>query len=503
MYAIRSYYAVAVMEDAAVRTKDLKAFVRDVKDLLELHHKKCVFYAHVGSGELHLRPVLNLKTEPDREVFYQLAEGFARLVKKHKGSLSGEHGDGRLRGQFLPLMVGEEVMDFFHATKKLFDPKGIFNPGKIVATPQMNTHLRAVENKSIAFQDAVFNWESTHGFDRAIEKCNGSGDCRKSHLVGGVMCPSYMGTKDERNSTRGRANVLREFIYKRENVDGLSFEEVKSVLDLCLSCKACKNECPSNVDMTKLKAEFLNAYRQKSGLSLRDRLIADLPYLEKFFIPVSGLYNSLIRKPQIKRLLHRYLGLSKKRDLPWLPQQSLKSWYSPQSSGKRQRRIYLFADEFTNVQDSDVGIKAILLLQKLGYDVVIPDHLVSGRTYLSKGHLQKAQKLAVKNVQLLAHLINGEDVLIGIEPSAILTFRDEYLDLVPAELKDMALMLSHNCYTIEEFITREFQKGNINSCLFTKEEKSIRFHAHCYQKALSDTNLIKQMLEIPESYNFV
>ncbi|WP_439185260.1 FAD-binding and (Fe-S)-binding domain-containing protein [Carboxylicivirga taeanensis] len=492
---------VPVIEDTAVRPEDLPAFIADIKAMLKKYGKECVYYAHIGTGELHLRPVLNMKKEKDAELFYQIAKDTAKIVKQYKGSLSGEHGDGRLRGQFIPWMVGDHNYQLFREVKKIFDPNNIFNAGKITDTPQMNTSLRYKEVKNELDNKALFDWSSTLGLARAAEKCTGSGDCRKSHLIGGTMCPSYMGSRDERQTTRARANMLREFFAGTIPATKLGYVQVKQVLDLCLSCKACKTECPSNVDMTKLKAEFLNSYHEQFGIPLRSRLIAHLPTFNTILMPFSHLYNLSVKNKWIKAINEKYFGISSKRHLPRLSKQSLIKWSKKRQTSGNEKVVYFFADEFTNYNDTREGVAAVLLLEKLGYKVIIPSHQPSGRTYLSKGLLKDAKKRAIQNVELLSGLVDKEAPLIGIEPSAILTLRDEYLELVPDKLKEKAQRLATNTYTFEEFVAQEYDKGRISSEQFVSDKKTIRYHSHCYQKALSDTKLTQRVLEIPENYS--
>ncbi|MBS2210434.1 FAD-binding protein [Carboxylicivirga mesophila] len=492
---------VPVIEDTAVRPEDLPAFIADIKTMLHKYGKECVYYAHIGTGELHLRPVLNMKREEDVELFYQIAKDTALIVKKYKGSLSGEHGDGRLRGQFIPIMVGESNYELFKQVKQIFDPGHVFNLGKITETPPMNTSLRYKQANDKVEDGVVFDWSSTLGMVRAAEKCSGSGDCRKSHLIGGTMCPSYMGSRDERQTTRARANMLREFFAGEIPATKLGYDEVKGVLDLCLSCKACKTECPSNVDMTKLKAEFLNSYHSRFGIPARSKLIANLPAINRVLQPFSYLYNKGTGIGWINAYSERHLGISSKRRLPKLCGTTLRRWHQKRSvSVEQARKVYLFADEFTNYNDAHVGICAVMLLEKLGYSVELEKNMASGRTYLSKGLVKEAARLANKNVRLLSGLIDERVPLIGLEPSAILTFRDEYIELVDEDLREAAMVLAQNTYTFEEFLAQELDKGCIDVSLFVEDEKSFRFHAHCYQKSLSDTGLTKKVLEIPLNY---
>jgi Fe-S oxidoreductase len=296
--------------------------------------------------------------------------------------------------------------------------------------------------------------------------------------------------------------MLREFFNGSITTDKLGFDEVKEVLDLCLSCKACKSECPSSVDMTKLKAEFLNLYHSKYGVPLRSRLIGALPSVNRLASLLPGVTNAVFRSKLLSGVITKLIGFSTKRELPLLSKTTMSRWYKKHKGveEKTKRTIYLFADEFTNFNDSHVGIKTILLLERLGYNVVVPQLKESGRTYLSKGILKKAKRLVNENVKLLSGVVTEESPLIGIEPSAILTFRDEYPALVTPELKEAAKKIAECSFTIEEFLNAENEKGEIDKSLFVKDEKKIKFHGHCYQKSLSETKYTKSILEIPENY---
>lgn len=492
---------VGVIEDTALRPQDLPHFARDIKQLLNGFGKDCVFYAHVGSGELHLRPVLNLKDPQDVILFRKIAKETALLVKKYHGSLSGEHGDGRLRGEFIPFMVGDMNYKLLLRIKHIFDPEGLFNPDKIVNTPPMNTSLRYRQANPLKNITTVFKWDDTEGIVRATEKCSGSGDCLKSDIIGGTMCPSYMATRDEKHTTRGRANILREYFTGRLASDELYLEDVHETLSLCLSCKACKSECPSGVDIAKLKAEFLQHYYSQKGTPVKALLIGYLPSIQHLFSPFPWIYNLAIKTPGLKVLLPKMLGFSTKRSIPLMNNISLKTWSKwHKKANPRQKTVYFFADEFTNYSESDIGIKAILLLERLGYRVFIPQHLSSGRTFISKGLLKKARKIANRNIEMLAPMVSSTSPIVGIEPSAILTFRDEYLNLAKDELLSAAQKIKKCTFTIEEFLANEMNKGRIKKNQFTTEAKKIRFHGHCYQKALSNTKYIQQALSFPENY---
>ncbi|MBC7921505.1 MAG: FAD-binding protein [Ferruginibacter sp.] len=509
---------VAVIEDTAVAVADLPAYIRDFNDILKKHGLYSVHYAHAGSGELHLRPIINLKTAEGNRLFRVIADEIATLVKTYGGSLSGEHGDGRLRGEFIPRMVGEKNYRLFEEIKRTWDPENIFNPGKIVNTPPMHTSLRYAPGQSTPEVPTVFSFGKMNVLQHA-EQCNGSGDCRKTHLSGGTMCPSYMVTRNEKDTTRARANILREFLTNSDQANRFNHREIYEVMDLCLSCKGCKSECPSNVDVGKLKAEFLQHYYDANGVPLRTRLIANFTRLTSLAALVPWAYNAVFGTKALRQLANRVIGFHPDRTVPLLAKRTLRSWFekrerkegkngaqrtesgfSPASRGGLPARVYLFCDEFTNYNDVEVGIKAVRLLERLGYEVVIPEHLESGRAYLSKGLLREAKKIAVRNVAMLKGLVSDETPLVGIEPSAILTFRDEYLDLVePDQLADARQVATH-ALQFDEFIAREIDRGRLTKEMFTKEKRLIKLHGHCQQKALASLVPTKKMLSLPENY---
>lgn len=494
---------VPVTEDTAVSPEDLPGYIKEFRELLERLHLECVFYAHVGSGELHLRPVLNLKDPADVELFHTVALETAKLVKKYRGSLSGEHGDGRLRGEFIPLMIGERNYSLVKQIKQAFDPEGIMNPKKIVDTPKMNSSLRFEPGQKTKEITTVFDFSSSHGILRAAEQCNGSGDCRNTFLTGEGMCPSYQVLKDENTTTRARANILREFLTRSPKTNPFDHKEIYEVMDLCLSCKACKSECPSNVDIAKLKAEFLQHYYDANGISLRSWLIANITSINRLGSFIPGIFNFFLKNSFFSGIIKNLLGFAPKRNVPLLYKITLAVWaknYAQILTGKKGK-VFLFADEFSNFNDVELGIKAVKLLNKAGYEVEIPDALESGRTFLSKGLIRKAQKIANKNITLLKDQITDETPLIGIEPSAILTFRDEYPELVDPALKEDALSLAKNALLFDEFFVNITDRsGQPLSSIFTREKRTIKLHGHCHQKALASMDPTLKMLSIPENF---
>ncbi len=541
--------AVACIEDTSVDVNDQPAFAAEFAEIMAKYGKSSVYYAHIGDGELHLRPILDLKKEVDRELFFKITDDVATLVKKHGGSMSGEHGDGRVRGEFVKKMVGEKNYQLFLDIKNTWDPENIFNPSKVVNTPKMNEQLRYESNQETKQFDTVFNFSETEGILRMAEKCNGSGDCRKSSIIGGTMCPSFQATKNEKDTTRARANILREFLTNSTKKNAFNHKEIKEVYDLCLSCKGCKNECPSNVDVATLKAEFTQQYYDANGVSFRSFMIGHFVQAMEIASKIPGIYNFLMGNKFTGSIANTVMGIHQKRQFPLLHKKTLKQILTapqppkgeppllrelPYSSIDKIKQgikispklqnysidkirqdlplrglggfssgvsaVFLFLDEFTNFNDVEIGITTIKLLNKLGYEVIIPKHEESGRTFLSKGFVRKAKKLAIKNVQLLKDIITDDMPLIGIEPSCILSFRDEYPRLVSADLIEDAKKLAKNCFQVDEFLAIELDKGNIKKEQFTKVEKKIKLHGHCHQKALSSVTPTKKLLEFPENY---
>ena len=646
---------VGVIEDTAVAPERLPAYMRDFRAMLDRLGLQCVFYGHISTGELHLRPIINLKTEDGRRLFRAVAEETAALVRKHRGSLSGEHGDGRLRGEFIPLMYGEECYRLMQEVKRCWDPYNVFNMNKIVDAPGMDEWLRFETGQPYAIEDAetVFNWRAVfdeckvdgasgvrsqaHALMCSIEQCNGAGDCRKSNLIGGTMCPAFKATGDELMTTRARANILRECLTRGE---GFTSPEVKEVLESCLACKGCRGECPSNVDMTRIRAEVLEQIHEREGTPLRSFAVARMAAVERLGHLVRPLYNFFARWRPSAALLKRILRFAAERQIPALSRYTLRqllrrdgfastfSAASPQpvasplpvapsgssapsglstsagsstSSGSSTsaasvtsaspvaptapsahessdfvraeslsapsahessdfvraeplsapsahessdfvraeplsapsahessdfvretslsapsahesgdfvraeslsapsahesgdfvrevgsggRRVYLFADEFTNYQEAELGLAFARLLRRLGYDVVVPKHVESGRAAISKGCLKLARRFAVRNVRLLADLVTADAPLVGIEPSCILSFRDEYPDLVPPEMRQTARDLAANCLLFDEFIMREVAAGRISPDAFRDDPVEVWLHGHCHQKAL-------------------
>jgi FAD/FMN-containing dehydrogenase/Fe-S oxidoreductase len=488
---------VPVIEDTAVDVEDLPAYIDEVGQILKKHGLYSVHYAHAGSGELHLRPIIDLKTTDGVRLFRTIAEDIAALVKKYKGSLSGEHGDGRLRGEFIPLMIGEHNYTLIKELKKVWDPANIFNPGKIVDTPPMDTFLRFERDQVTKEFDTILDFSDNLGILRTAEQCNGSGDCRKTELSGGTMCPSYMATRREKDTTRARANILREMITRSDKANPFAHEEIKEVMDLCLSCKGCKSECPSNVDMGKLKQEWQYQYYKEKGIPFRTRLIGNFSLGMKAAALAPWGYHFVFNNKPLGNFVKSVIGFARDRSMPHLSPVSWRKWFTKNfkpTTAKPTKAVYLFIDELLNYNEAEIGITTVKLLDKLGYEIRFLNHHDSGRSFLSKGMLEEARELARKNVALFKDHITHETPLIGVEPSAILTFRDEYPDLLRGEEKQNAQAIARHTLMIEEFLSKELDAGRIDTSLFRNQGTVVKVHGHCQQKALSTLTHVKKIL---------
>ncbi|WP_369753593.1 FAD-binding and (Fe-S)-binding domain-containing protein [Flavobacterium sp. WC2409] len=486
------------IEDTAVELSDLPNYIADFSAMMARHGQEAIYYAHAGAGEIHLRPVLNLKTKEGVYQFRNIATEVAVLVKKYRGSLSGEHGDGIVRGEFLPFMIGEKNYDLLKRIKLAFDPYSVLNIGKIVNALKMDENLRFEPGREEPEIQTIQDFSDSMGILRLAEKCNGSGDCRKPASAGGTLCPSYRATKNEKDTTRARANALREYLTQSEKDNKFNHKELYEVFELCVSCKACASECPSNVDVASLKAEFLYQYQKANGFTIRNKIFANNAKLNKLGSVFPALTNFMVNQPLVKK----GMGVAPKREVPLLAPKSFRKWLESNKSNKItdsfvNGQVFLFCDEFTNYYDVQVGIDAFELLTELGYEVLVVDHEESARAYISKGFLEEAKSIANKNVSIFAPIVTAEIPLIGIEPSAILTFRDEYLRL--ADDKVASEKLSKNCLTVEEFFKREIDAAKIHADQFSNDGKQIKIHGHCHQKSLSTIEATFAMLNLPKN----
>ena len=543
---------IGVIEDTAVAPEKLPAYMADFAQMLESLGLSCVYHAHISTGELHLRPIINIKEAEGKRKFREVAYQTALLVKKYKGSLSGEHGDGRLRGEFIQLLYGDEVYALMQELKNCWDPLQIFNLHKIVDTLPMDSMLRFEVDQQYAIEKELrgckvknngpstssgtyYNWKAAfdeckvegatgaknqlHALMCSIEQCNGAGDCRKSNLIGGTLCPAFKVSGDETKATRARANVLREILTRGWESEAftvancvpqfdkntssncetqfptmksiLKSEELAEVLDSCLACKGCRSECPSNVDMTRLRSEILQQKYDISGMPLRSFAVSRMATVEQLGHIVWPFYNLFASWKFSSNIIKKIIKFTAERDIPTLSHVTMRTAVKRESRRHKNQatkgKVFLFADEFTNFQEAELGVTFAKLLLHLGYEVVIPKHVESGRAAISKGNLKLAKKFALKNVNLLKDKITAQTPLVGIEPSCILSFRDEYPDLVPAELRPQAKELGYNALLFDEFIMREVAAGRISSNDFKTDAVEIWLHGHCHQKALVGT----------------
>lgn len=479
----------AFIEDTSVRVKDLPAYVRDFRKILRKHDSSCVFYAHASVGELHFRPVIDTTSLEGVTRMRKMAEEVADLVRVYGGSLSGEHGDGRARTPFIERVLGKEMIPVLMEVKQIWDPEGIFNPGKITDPEPMDKDLRYPPGYEPARVETVFKWREEGGFGEAIERCNGAGVCRKLPESGGTMCPSYMATKSEKDSTRGRANIFRQ-VFTGDDPEGYSSQDLKEALDLCLSCKACKTECPASVDMSRMKAEFLNGWQQERGVTRQDEFFTNVANAYNLAGQFPGIANLIIRSYPGKALLRSLYGISTLRDMPVFARQSFRKWFNRHSSPASARKVLLFVDLFTNYHEPEVAKAAVEVLEKMGFQVIVPDLYELGRISISRGMLDKAQEQALKVVEGLIPFVSRNVPVIGLEPSEILTLRDEFLDLVDEEHLSQARLISSRAFSFEEFLV--LHKDHLPDPLDTK--KTV-LHGHCHTRALTGDAPTRAALE--------
>lgn len=492
--------AVACIEDTAVALNDLPEFISEFTALMKKHKQQAVYYAHAGAGELHLRPILNLKSEEDVLLFRQITTEVAYLTKKYKGSFSGEHGDGIVRAEFIPMLVGDLVYSFFKTIKTTFDPNGIFNPHKIVDAYKMDENLRYSKKHIEPNINTTIDFSDSEGILKLAEKCNGSGDCRKTDKASGTMCPSYQASKDEKDTTRARANVLREVLTNNVSKNKFDNKELKQVMDMCLSCKACSSECPSTVDISLAKAEFLHQYYKSNTRSISNYVLGHASLSSKITSKTPKLWNFVYTNKFLSSIIKMSTGVAQQRSLPLVSEPNFsKRTLNKTYTAKTKREVFLFVDEFSEYLDASIAEDAYVVLKALGYKVTVINNLDSARAYLSKGFVGKAKKQIDINIKTLQDKVSSQSPLIGIEPSAILGFRDEYVKL--ASNKEQAKNIAQHSYLIEEFLANEFNAKVFDSSYFTVKSQEIKIHVHCHQKALANQKCTFDVLNIPKNYN--
>lgn len=479
-------------EDTAVRVSDLPDYVGEFRQILRKYNTDCVFYAHASVGELHIRPVIDTTAQAGVDKMKAMAEEVAMLVGKYRGSLSGEHGDGRARSPYIEKVLGKEMMSILEQVKEIWDPNYIFNPGKIIQPKPIDENLRFSPSYTPAEgYETVFNWRKEGSLANAIELCNGAGVCRKLAESGGTMCPSYMATSDEKDSTRGRANIFRQ-VFSGEDPKTFESEELKEALDLCLSCKACKSECPANVDMARMKAEFMNGWHEKSGVSFREYFFGSAGNLYPLAAQFPMLSNWVIESSVGKQLLEDTMGISAQRTLPLFTKQTFKKWFKKRANkgDKKARQVVLFVDLFINFHEPEIAISATKVLEKMGFQVIVANSLESGRPQISKGLLKAAKKITHDVIQELYPFAEQNIPIVGLEPSEILTVRDEFLDLCSEEVLPQAKKVASVTFTFEEFLA-----NNKEHLPEITAKEALIVHGHCYTKALVGNEPTKNALE--------
>ena len=478
---------LAFVEDTAVAPERLAQFVERFDALVRAHGTEAAYYGHSSVGCLHIRPMVNVKDADGLRSMEEMAGEVADLVLEFGGSLSGEHGDGILRGAFTERMFGPSLTDAFRAVKRAFDPQGLLNPGKIVDTPPFDENLRISPQTRNAEPSTHLDFTSDGGFAGAIEQCNGQGACRK---MDGGMCPSFMVTKDEEHSTRGRANLLRMAINGVLPPEELTGRRVLAALDLCVECKACKSECPSGVDMAKLKYEVLTQHHEAHGLPLRDRLFGHVATLGRLGSATAPLSNALLRAWPLRWMLHRWLGIHRSRALPRFERETFRRWFARRTAVVEAPRgdAVLFDDTFTQFHHPEVGRAATRVLEALGFRVVLAERTgCCGRPAISKGMLGTARDWARRNVDALLPYAERGVPIIGTEPSCLLTLRDEYPDLLRTEpAQSASRSVAGQALLLDELLARLAAEEPSVASVFREDVRAdVLLHGHCHQKAIA------------------
>ncbi len=500
---------IPFIEDAAVPVKHLAEYVHKIENFCHDIGTDVAYYAHASAGCLHIRPLINTKMASEVAKLPQIVDFSVDLLHGYGGSLSSEHGDGRARGWANERFFGPELYQLYCQVKEIFDPHDIFNPGNIVDSPSMTESLRYGESYQVIPLKPFLDFSEDQGFHRAIEMCNGAGVCRKRTT--GAMCPSFMVTREEEHSTRGRANALRAVLSGSLPPEEWTGKRLYDVLDLCIECKACKAECPSAVDMAKIKFEYLAHYHAANGKPLRAHLFGGIDSINRlgsgFLAPLS---NAMLKSGLVKNLMHKTLNIAPQRDLPTLARQSLPTWFkqhnktrpsSPATMSSRgtegSKQIAFFHDPFTNYNNPEVGIAAIELFEAAGFDVLWPDHRSDGRPLISKGLVEEARTAADNTLEHLLPFAQQGIPIVGVEPSSLLTLRDDYFYLMGGD--DRVPIVAKQSYTFEEFIAQLADEGQLN-VTFTEEKREILLHGHCHQKALVGTAPAHRVLSLPPNY---
>ena len=474
---------IAFVEDTAVAPAKLPEFIKRFREIITRHDAIAGYYGHCSVGCMHIRPLIDLKEASEMKKMVSIADAISDLVLEFNGAMSGEHGDGLARSHFNQKLFRAVLYEAFRQVKRVFDPKNLMNPGKIVDAPAMTESLKISPRYQTWQPETTLDFTGQGGFARAVEMCSGMGECRKK--LDGTMCPSYMGTLDEEHSTRGRANALRAVLSGRVPKEEFTGKRLHDVMDLCLECKACKAECPSNVDMAKLKYEFLDHYHRVNGLPLRNRLFGGIERLNRIGSQFAPLSNWVVGSGLNRWLMEKLAGIDRRRPLPQFAGVTFEDWFDgrkPEGDGAKGE-VVLFHDTFNNFNTPNVAVATTRLLERLGYHVLLVNKRCCGRPMISKGMLGEAKNNAAWNVDQVAEYAERGVPIVGMEPSCLLTLRDEYPDFLRT---NDAKLVARNSFLLEEFLLQERDTGKVSLSFGANGRKAL-LHGHCHQKALVGT----------------
>lgn len=498
------YKPIPFIEDAAVPVEHLAEYVTRVERFCNDMGTNVAYYAHASSGCIHIRPLINAKVASEVDKLPAIGTFSIELLGEYGGVFSSEHGDGRSRSWLNERFFGKELYALFREVKQAFDPHHILNPGNIVDAPPMTENLRFGPDYSVIPVQEHIDFREDMGFHRAVEMCNGAGVCRKKTT--GTMCPSFMVTREEEHSTRGRANALRAALSGHLPAGELTGQRMYEVMDLCVECKACEAECPSSVDMAKIKFEFLAQYYEKNRVPLRTRLFADIARVSRISSgALAPLANWSLKNGLVRWGMEKFLGITRQRSLPEFARQPFTRWFQGRQNGNlasslktdSREKVVLFNDTFNTYNYPQVAIAATEVLEAAGFEVILPGHKCCGRPMISKGLVDKARQAARDTVDHLAPFAEQGIPIVGLEPSCLLSVRDEYLYLLPDDPR--VKIVAQQCYTFEEFMARLVDEGRLE-LEFTGEARHVLLHGHCHQKSLVGTNPSQRTLTLPPGY---
>ncbi len=512
------YKPIPFIEDSAVPVEHLVDYVTHIEKFCNDLGTKVAYYAHASAGCLHIRPLINTKVASEVDKLPAISTFAAELLSQYGGVFSSEHGDGRSRSWLNEKFFGQALYALYQQVKRAFDPHNILNPGNIVDPPPMTEHLRYGADYQVVPLKEHLDFSEDLGFHRAVEMCNGAGVCRKK--TAGAMCPSFMVTREEEHSTRGRANALRAALSGTLSLEELTSQRMYEVMDLCIECKSCKAECPSSVDMAKIKFEFLAHYYEKNKVPFRVKLFADIVFWSHLSSGLTApLANWCLKNGLIRWAMEKFIGISRQRELPEFASVPFTRWFKQrqrirmantlngenlQSATHRtsvpnpqSRKVVLFNDTFSTYNYPHIAIAATEVLEAAGFEVVLPGHKCCGRPMISKGLVNKARRAAQDTIKRLAPFAEQGIPIVGLEPSCLLSMRDEYFSLLPGDWR--VKLVAEHCYTFEEFMAKLADEGDLNID-FSGQARQILLHGHCQQKALVGTNPSQRTLTLPSGH---